>query len=106
MSKPSDAAVIEWIRQNAVPDEREPGWLTSIEIAAQTGIDPGSARMILERGVRNKAVQKKMVRIPDRSGGNRMTTVYFVGATNGKARANAGTDGQVRPVDHRRTRKP
>lgn len=85
MSKPSDAAVIEWMRMYAEPDQREPGWLTAHEIADETGIHYDSARVALERGVRQKAVQKKIVRITDRKGGNRLTTVYFVGATNGKA---------------------
>ena len=86
MSKPTDAAVVQWIIDNATEDVREPGWLTIAEIAEASGTDFKLVRAALERGARDGDVKKKIARVTDSTHRIRPTAVYYVpGADNGKA---------------------
>jgi len=108
MSKPPpELDVIAWMAQEMREDVIPPGWATAQQIAKATGAGLDTVRMRLDRAAKAGKIDSKKIRLADANGGPRKTLIYSMkGAANGKARANAGTDGQERPVNHRRTRKP
>jgi hypothetical protein len=77
-TKPPDAAVIAWVAQQCREDAREPGWMTIQEIVAATGAPQSSVYSQLRRGIREKRVQWKMVRIVSGSGKCQQTKVYYM----------------------------
>lgn len=103
--KPNDAAVVRWVLEQDTPSEREPGWLTALEIAQMTGNrNLPALRLRLERAADVGRLQRKKIRTADKAGTIRTISVFYVeGGTDGKAE-NAGADGQDRRGNHRRTR--
>ena len=84
-TKPSDEAIVAFMREECRTDTREPGWLTAAEIADRINKPRKVIQQRLDRAFGAGEIERKKQYIVVANGRSIETYVYHVGEQHGKA---------------------